>query len=172
MFLSIREMELRKLRFDESFQPGEIQFQDRKLWQGGVLRAEGSAELLPNTGGEIRVRGRVNVLMQAECDRCLETADFPVDADFDLFYEPASAGPEGEEIEISGGEMDTDFYEGDGLLLEDILREQVLLALPMQRTCREDCQGICPVCGQNRNLAACNCQVKGFDDRWSALRNL
>ena len=172
MFLSIREMELRKLHFDETFQPGELQFQDRKLWQGEALRAVGSAELLPNTGGEIRVRGHLSVLMQAECDRCLETADFPVEADFDLYYEPASASPEGEEIEINLAEMDIDFYEGDGLLLEDILREQVLLALPMQRICREDCQGICPTCGRNRNLAACNCQVKAFDDRWSGLRNL
>ena len=47
-----------------------------------------------------------------------------------------------------------------------------LLSLPMQRICREDCQGICPICGQNRNLAECGCQVKTPDDRWAALRNL
>jgi uncharacterized protein len=172
MFLGAREMELRKLRFDVSFPPGEIQFFEAKLWQASPLSAEGSAELVPNTGGEIRVRGHLAVVMEAECDRCLETARFPVEADFDLFYEPASAGPSGEEVAIREGETEIAFYEGEGLELEDVLREQVLLALPMQRTCREDCQGICPSCGQNRNTVACDCHTKPVDDRWAALRNL
>jgi uncharacterized protein len=56
--------------------------------------------------------------------------------------------------------------------LKDILREFVLLSLPMQRICREDCHGICPVCGQNRNQAGCACESKKMDDRWSALKKL
>jgi len=47
-----------------------------------------------------------------------------------------------------------------------------LLALPMQRICREDCHGMCPICGQNRNLVDCGCQLKTEDDRWSALKKL
>ena len=64
------------------------------------------------------------------------------------------------------------FYEGDGLELNDVLREFVLLALPMQRLCKEDCVGICPVCGQNRNKQACQCQTAATDDRWSALKEV
>ena len=172
MFLSVHEMELRKVRFDRTFPPGEIQFLDGKLWQAGPLRATGSAEVLPNTGGEIRIVGRVEVRMAAECDRCLERAEHPVGVDFDLFYEPARSGPEGSEIALDAGESEVDFYEGEGLELENVLREQILLALPMQRICREDCKGICPVCGQNRNQAECGCQPKTTDDRWAALRNL
>jgi uncharacterized protein len=56
--------------------------------------------------------------------------------------------------------------------LEDILREQVLLALPMQRVCREDCRGICPVCGKDRNEAPCDCREHPADDRWRALGKL
>lgn len=172
MFLSVREMELRKLRFEESFPPGEIQFLDRKLWQASPLVATGSAELLPNTGGEIRLRGHLSVRMEAECDRCLETASFPVDVDFDLFYEPVSASPRDEDVAIEAGEIEIDFYKGEGLELEDVLREQILLSLPMQRICREDCKGICPACGQDRNVVACGCQVKPVDERWAALKNL
>jgi uncharacterized protein len=172
MFLSVHEMELRKVRFDQTFPPGEIQFLDGKLRQAGPLRATGVAEVLPNTGGEIRVVGRLAVRMEAECDRCLDVAQYPVDVEFDLFYEPAGAGPEGHEVALDAGESEVDFYEGEGLELEDVLREQILLALPMQRICREDCKGICPVCGQNRNLADCGCQLKSPDDRWAALRDL
>jgi len=172
MFLSVHEMELRKVRFDQTFPPGEIQFLDKKLWQAGPLHAVGVAELLPNTGGEIRLAGHLAVRMEAECDRCLDVAEYPVDVDFDLFYEPARSGPEGQEVALDAGESEVDFYQGEGLELENVLREQILLALPMQRTCREDCKGICPVCGQNRNLAECGCQLKAPDDRWAALRDL
>lgn len=172
MFLSLKEMELRKLRFEETFPPGEILFSGGEFRQASPLRVSGSAELLPNTEGEIRIRGRLSVSMEAECDRCLEAARLPIDLDFDLFYEPATAVPEREEVEVEAGEIEIGFYEGDGLELEDVLREQVLLALPMQKICRDDCRGICPVCGQNRNHADCDCELKPADDRWAELRNL
>ena len=55
----------------------------------------------------------------------------------------------------------------------DILQEQVLLAMPMQRVCSQECKGICPVCGRNRNETACDCHVESDgDERWSALRKL
>ena len=63
-------------------------------------------------------------------------------------------------------------YEGDGLELNDVLREFVLLALPMQKLCNENCKGICPVCGQNRNQNECRCQNAADDNRWAALKEL
>jgi uncharacterized protein len=172
MFLSVREMELRKVRFDKAFPPGAIQFLDTKLWQAGPLQAAGTAELVPHTAGEIRIHGHLEVGMEAECDVCLDVARYPVALDFDLFYEPAVACPGKEEVALHVEDSEVDFYEGDGLELEDVLREQVLLALPMQRACREDCQGICPVCGANRNRTQCGCRQKAPDDRWAALREL
>jgi uncharacterized protein len=110
--------------------------------------------------------------MQAQCDRCLEPGEFPIDAKFDLFYRPAERDGFDEEVEIDEGESEIAFYEGGGIKLEDVLREYVLLAMPMRWICREDCEGICPVCGQNRNLVKCGCDPKPVDDRWSALKKL
>jgi uncharacterized protein len=111
--------------------------------------------------------------MEVACDRCLELASFPLDTDFDLFYRPAASMPQGEEIEVRDAETEIGFYQGDGLELSDILREQILFALPMQRVCREDCKGICPVCGQNRNLVECACRhLEVGDDRWAGLKDL
>ena len=75
-------------------------------------------------------------------------------------------------MEIDEGEAEIAFYEGSGLELKDILREYILLSLPMQRVCREDCLGICPVCGQNRNQNDCRCQSEAVDHRWAALKEL
>ncbi|MGH9617972.1 MAG: DUF177 domain-containing protein, partial [Acidobacteriaceae bacterium] len=62
------------------------------------------------------------------------------------------------------------YYEGDGLLLEDVLREQILLALPAKSLCREDCKGLCPECGRNRNTAPCDCAAASTDPRWNRLK--
>jgi uncharacterized protein len=172
MFLSVKEMEVRKVRFDETFQPGQIDFSGEDLTQASPLHASGFGELLPHTGGEVRIQGRFGVEMTAQCDRCLGPARFPLETGFDLFYRPMSVIAKDEEIEIDEGESEIGFYEGGGMELEDILREQVLLALPMQRVCSEACKGICPVCGKNRNEAACDCKAGDGDSRWGALRKI
>lgn len=173
MFFSVRELELRKAHFDVVFPPGEIEFEEGKLRQVSPLQAEGSVELLGNTLGEIRVQGKLTVTLEADCDRCLEAARLPVESEFDLFYRPAPVPRHsGEEVEIDEGESQIAFYQGEGLELRDILREHILLSLPMQRVCRDACKGICPVCGQNRNQVDCGCYSKPADDRWAALKKL
>jgi uncharacterized protein len=172
MFLSIKEMELQKVRFDETFAPGQIDFSGEALDQESPLHAAGTAELLAHTDGEIRIRGSYTVEMTAECDRCLGRARYPMDSRFDLFYRPASQIAREEEVSIDEGETEIGFYEGGGIDLEEILRERVLLELPMQRVCSDACQGICPVCGKNRNESPCDCKTTAADDRWGALRSL
>ena len=111
--------------------------------------------------------------MEADCDRCLETARHPLESTFDLFYRPAPSGARPARSRKRWRSMKARprfaFYEGGGLELKDILREHILLSMPMQRICGEACKGICPVCGQNRNTGACDCQAKPADDRWAAL---
>ena len=170
MFLSVKELELRKIGFDQILESGQVEFAGEDLEQGSPLHAVGSAELLPESGGQLRVWGSYTVEMVALCDRCLARVRFPLQEKFDLYYLPASDVPAEEEVKIDSGEAEIGFYE-DGLELEDILREQVLLALPMQRVCSETCKGICPGCGKNRNETACDCKPEA-DDRWGALRNL
>jgi uncharacterized protein len=172
MFLSVKEMEVRKVRFDETFAPGQIDFAGQDLVQRSPLGTTGSAELLENTGGEVRVRGKYTVEIESACDRCLGRARFPLDATFDLFYRPSSDMEREEEVGIDEGEAEIGFYENGGMELEDILLEQILLALPMQRVCSDDCKGICPVCGANRNESTCECKANTVDDRWGALRDL
>jgi uncharacterized protein len=172
MFFSIKELELRKVRFEETFQPGQIEFEDAGIRQVTPLDTSGVAELLANTEGEVRIRGRFEVTMETECDRCLSVASYPLASGFDLFYRPMADIAVEEEVAIDEGEAEIGFYEGAGIKLEDILREQILLQLPMQRVCSEDCRGICPVCGKNRNEVSCDCREERADDRWAALRDL
>src|ERR1022692_2820561 len=120
----------------------------------------------------VRIQGRFEVQMEAECDRCLGRARFPLDTSFDLFYRPASFIAREEEVEIDEGEVQLGFYQGGGMELEDLLREQILLVMPMQRVCNEDCRGICPTCGKNRNETPCDCKDERAGNRWAALQGL
>jgi uncharacterized protein len=171
MFFHVRDLALRAGRFDVELAPGVVEFLDPKLRQTGPLKAAGKVELVTDALGEIRVKGHLSVAMEADCDRCLEPAPFAIDSDFELYYRPVAEGY-GEEVAIDESEAEMGFYEGDGIELNDALREYVLLALPMQRVCSENCKGICPVCGQNRNQKGCGCQAEAVDDRWAALKHL
>ena len=178
MFFHVRDLELKPVRFDVELPPGTIEFLDPKLKQSAPLRASGQAELVMSSLGEIRVKGQVQVRLQAECDRCLEPTEFPVDSSFELYYRPVADGNNTaravrvEEKALDAGEAEMGFYEGDGLELNDVLREFVLLALPMRKLCDENCKGICPLCGQNRNQNECRCQTVADDNRWAALKEL
>lgn len=177
MFFHVRDLAVRARQFDIEIAPGAVDFQqgakdkDANLCQVGPLKVAGKAELVMGSLGEIKVSGHIKVEMAADCDRCLEPARFPIDSDFSLFYRPVEEGY-GDEKEIDTGEAEMGFYEGDGLELNDVVREFVLLTLPMQRVCSESCKGICPACGQNRNLQECGCTAEVIDDRWAALKSL
>jgi len=173
MFLSIKDMEFRKVLFNEIFQPGQIDFQGEDLAQLSPLAVAGTAELVEHSDDEVRIQGQYSVEMASPCDRCLKSARFPLESRFDLYYRPMSVIAREEEVEVDDAEVEMSFYEGGGIELEEVVKEQVLLALPMQRVCSEDCKGICPMCGGNRNDAACNCHVERHgDERWGALRKL
>lgn len=172
MFFSIQDLQVRKKQFDTDFEAGEIDYGEAGLQQVGKLHTEGQAELLNNTLGEIRIRGRLHVELEAPCDRCLEPVRFPIAGDFDLFYRPEPKGPQPHEAALDEGESEIGFYRGSGIELKDVLREHILLSLPMHQVCREECAGICPICGQNRNAGTCSCKTEQVDERWAALRSL
>ncbi|MEO5925915.1 MAG: DUF177 domain-containing protein [Bryobacteraceae bacterium] len=174
MFFHVRELGLKPGTFHVELAPGEVDYLDEKIRQKSPLKAEGKVDLVSDSLEEIRFKGHLTVDMEADCDRCLDPAPYAVDAEFELFYRPITDGY-GEEVKLEDlkqDEVEMGFYEGDGMELNDVLREFVLLSLPMQRLCSEGCNGICPVCGQNRNQQKCECVTAAVDDRWAVLKDL
>jgi len=168
MFLDIHDLERNAKEFAERYSPGQMDY-GSGIRQVGMLDTEGAAELL---GGEIHLIGSLSTTVETDCDRCLEPTRFPVAVDFDLYYRPVKSIAREEEIELKPSELEIGFYYGNGLQLEDALKEQVLLALPIKNICRPDCAGLCPQCGQNRNVAKCACQPVTLDARWEQLAKL
>jgi uncharacterized protein len=75
-----------------------------------------------------------------------------------------------EEVEIVEDELMIGFFSGDGVNLADVVREQVLLSVPMKIVCRPDCRGLCPVCGENRNDKECDCSLQYEDSPFAFLK--
>lgn len=172
MFFHLTELEHHPIYFEVQYQPGELGLPE-DLRQKGAVAASGKAELLRNTNGEIRIQGTLSGELEGACDRCLEVARFDIQQPFDLFYRPApKGGTQHPEVHLEEGEIDLSFYEGDGVALRDVLREQILLSLPMQLFCQENCLGLCPECGANRNTDSCECTAVRVDPRWETLKNL
>lgn len=125
-----------------------------------------------------RLVGSVATTLELACSRCLEPFTLPVNARFDLRYLPQGAGQqeastgEGEEGEVQDDDVSVSFYRDDEIDLADLLREQFYLVLPMKPLCREECQGLCPHCGVNRNVETCQCSARWDDPRLSALKAL
>ena len=90
--------------------------------------------------------------------------------DLTIFREGAYVGPGEHELETS--DLGLVYTDSDVFDLEPVIWEQLELDLPMHALCREDCQGLCPICGGNRNVAPCDCDPVPSDPRWSALENL
>jgi uncharacterized protein len=109
----------------------------------------------------LHVRGHLNLKTSGPCSRCLAETPLVIDQELDLFFLPESdalADHDDEEgAELQDRDLVVTFYKGDTLDLGAIVREHVLLAQPMKRLCREDCKGVCPTCGTDRNLNSCDC---------------
>ncbi len=162
------ELELHKVVVSRAYAPGALDFQGADFRQISPLQVDAVAEL---TGGEIRIRGKLSVRLETACDRCLGPVEIEVKPDFDLTYRPMGEIARDEEVEVPADELDIGFYTGDGVALTDVVTEQVILALPMKTVCRPDCQGLCPVCGANRNLIKCNCPAPRTDSPFASLKD-
>jgi uncharacterized protein len=168
--------------------PPEGQELDEALDASSVhLEEEGEFRLLP--GGRLRcrvelaeaatvhVRGRLTASVEPECGRCLAPYRSQIDQELDLFYLPRGAEQpqeQEEDVELGEREVVVGYYEGERLDLGEVVREQLFLALPLKRLCREDCRGLCPTCGKNLNDGACGCPPteEPEDPRLAPLRAL
>jgi len=176
MLIRVQDLELRPQDFTEELPPGTIDFGE--LQQLGVMRTRGRAELIREHRGareyvpDIRLVGQLEGRFEVSCARCLEPVQQEVSRSFDLLYRPLGVDRRKEEVGINQAETEIGYYEGEGLELSDVLREQVLLAVPIKTVCRPDCKGLCPRCGHNLNEGDCACQPEQADPRWYALRDL
>lgn len=122
------------------------------------------------SGEEIFFDGRVNGAAVGHCARCLEPYSFDIATEFSFVLVPKSPLPA--ELKLNEEDLDLSFYEGQEIVVSPLVLEQIVLALPTRPLCKDDCKGLCPQCGTNRNLEPCACVIDRGDPRLAVLRSL
>ena len=120
----------------------------------------------------VHVEGMITADVVGSCTRCLEPLTRRFEIAFkDVFVDAANESID-RETEIAVSDLDQSLVIGGRVELAEVVREQILLAMPEQILCGEDCMGLCPKCGGNRNLVVCNCDREEIDPRWAGLEDL
>ena len=146
------------LQLNHSFPPDAMDYTP-DVRQAGPLSVQGEADLI------VEHRGHKETVEDIRLRAAYK-------GDFDLIFRPEEVDGDGKERAISEEETEIGYYEKSGLLLEDVVREQVLLSLPTRTLCRVDCKGLCQHCGENLNQAKCHCSEAPADAGWNALAGL
>ena len=144
----------------------------------------GAAELdLYMEDKNVFVRGQLDGWVEVACSRCVGPVKLVVSEPIAVTYLPQAdvpahdkdeelAGDDVEPASFDEDDMDVYSYVGEEVDLEPLLREQIILAVPFAPLCSEDCKGLCPVCGRNRNREACTCKAAWVDPRMEPLKKL
>ncbi|MCL4811614.1 MAG: DUF177 domain-containing protein [Vicinamibacteraceae bacterium] len=158
-------------RIERTYQPAELDTRDDTFRVVSPIALQLAVE---KRDDQYQLHGTVETTLSLDCSRCLEPFDWPVSATFDLRLIPRAdqRRVEDDEARIEEDDVDTSYYDEPVIDLATVLREQFYLALPMKALCRVDCQGLCPVCGINRNTGTCSCTNEWEDPRLAPLREL
>lgn len=141
----------------------------------GDLRFEGPAHVslrLSNAASRILVRGLLRGDVVLDCARCAEPFKARVNADIEEEFLPAGSPEVPDEKDSPWSDLSVYTEDDIEIDLTEILRQNVIAALPIKALCREDCRGLCPICGENQNRASCACSTEREDPRLQPLRDL
>lgn len=169
MRIKLENLESGRGDFAHVYQPEELNPIDEWVNLSQPANVSGKIRL---SGNEVFVSGHVETRAQLECDRCLKPVQLPVSADFALEYIPGAEYESGSTAALSEEEMSVSVFDGESIDVDEIVKEQILLAVPVRTLCQADCKGICPECGIDLNTSQCNCTADEVDPRWAALKKL
>lgn len=121
-------------------------------------------------GDSVFVDGEIKTTVTLVCRRCNREFTYKVDNIFHCHEEPVRKYIPTEEQLLTKADMDIHHYTGDELKIDSLVREQIFLAIPMYPLCKDDCRGLCPVCGQNLNIKSCDCVPEEKENPFSILK--
>lgn len=123
-------------------------------------------------GDRVLMNGHITSEAELVCSRCLKNFPYPVKINFNAEYAPYFKFTGEEEHELTKEELDVSFYQGDEINIGGLIKEQIILAVPMKPLCKSDCRGLCLKCGENLNEISCDCSFEEVDPRLEPLKKL
>jgi len=169
MMIDLTRIEGEPFQFDVNIAGNEIDLESDFARLNGDISIKGE---LTKHIAQTDVVGEIDAKIEIDCTRCLQPVVQDLKIPFDVDFVTPEFDATARETELNQSDLETAVFEGDQVDLNELVREQILLNLPEQTFCSPDCKGLCPKCGQNRNLIECNCEENETDPRWAALKDL
>lgn len=128
---------------------------------------------LTNAGSRIMVEGPLRAGLRLACARCAEMFAYQVQTDLEESFVPQKTERPRPDDESADPELwNVLTYQEDWLVLDELIRQELLAAVPIQPVCQEQCKGLCDGCGQHLNQGSCSCKTEEMDPRWAPLLQL
>ncbi|MEP6568151.1 MAG: DUF177 domain-containing protein [Acidobacteriota bacterium] len=169
MRIELASVEGGKGSFAHAYLPGDLALGDDRV---KLLDAPAVAGRIRQNGDRVQVNGKVAARAQVECDRCLKAIELPIDSTFRLEYVTAEVYEAQRAFELAEEDLNLSIFDGEGIDIDELVTEELLLAVPDHVLCTETCKGMCTICGLNRNSTECGCDAHEVDPRWAGLKKL
>jgi len=156
-------------KFAQTYEIDSLRLDDSEVRLAGRTEVCGRIQ---RYGNEVELRGELQTTVEVSCSRCLKPVAVPLDAEFAERFTSEVSWRTEEQHELLEQDLNLAVFDGEAIELDDLIREQILLALPGHVLCSEDCKGLCFQCGTDLNSGVCNCESKEIDSRWEALKDL
>ena len=167
MFIEIEDLKQESVEVSQVYEIGQLRFAHEDAVLSEAVRAE---FVLSHKDRDLHLEGTVRTAIQYKCSRCLKEFARPLAMNYSLYYLPQPKGiPGDEEIALKYEDMDIAYYDGIRLDVDLMVLEQIELSMPMKFVCREDCRGLCYICGADLNEGICGCKREAPDSRLAAL---
>jgi len=169
MRVELASLERQGGKFAHNYHPAELELNEERVTVVTPPRVTGRIQ---QSDSKVTVRGEVAAELQLECDRCLASVPVPVSSSFEVEYVTPDRYQADPAVELLDQDLALSVFDGEVLDIDDLVREQLLLALPAQILCQEECKGLCPECCGDRNQADCKCKEAEIDPRWAGLKEI
>ena len=169
MQIELANLEGGKGEFSATYETRQLELEDERVRLATPLAVNGR---IKRSGAEVIVSGNITGKLFINCDRCLKPLETPLNNQFELDYVSGSDYEALPDTELTEEQMLISVFDGVAIDVDEIVKEQVLLAVPARILCSDDCKGICPNCGLDRNATDCDCETSTSDPRWDALKSL
>jgi uncharacterized protein len=167
--IELASLEFGKGTFAHRYAEGEFVLEEARLRLSQPPTVSGD---LRQADRRVHIKGRVVAAVEVECDRCLTWIDLPVDSNFKLEYVTREDYLAQQADELTEEDLDLTVFDGEVIDVDQLVTEEILLSVPDHTVCKDDCKGICPSCGADRNTVDCGCKAAEIDPRWAGLKEL
>lgn len=169
MKISLARLPVAGLRFEHQYESDELDVSGHEFQ---LTEAPFITGRVRQSGLDMHLTGDLKAALVVPCDRCLQEVPFKIEQPLDLVFVPLRAENAAKsEQELHERDLEFSYYDNDEIDLDQLIREQLELALPTRVLCQETCQGLCPQCGADLNHEPCQCAAP-VDPRWQALAEL